>query len=215
MTRETKKSKLQRAMFVHKQFLKRYPNPKCALNYDDDPFKLLIAVMLSAQTTDKGVNLVTPKLWAKYPTPIALASADIFELEQIIKPIGTYKVKASNAISCAQLLVSDYGGVVPNNMDDLQKFRGVGRKTANVILTEYFGISEGIAVDTHVFRIAKRLKFSLADSASACEQDLLKLYPEQCWSRVNSCWVLFGREVCTAKKPKCEHCEIKEICPSC
>ena len=131
----------------------RYPKAECALHYDGEPFRLVIAVLLSAQTTDKGVNKVTPALWKRYPTPADLASADVTDVEEIIRAIGFYRTKAANCVKCAQLVVSEYGGEIPRDIDELQKLPGVGRKTANVVLNEAFGIVEGIAVDTHVFRI--------------------------------------------------------------
>ena len=158
MPRETVAAKRERAIEIARRMNEHYPKAECALHYDGDPFRLVIAVLLSAQTTDKGVNKVTPALWKRYPTPADLASADVTDVEEIIRTIGFYHTKAANCVKCAQLMVSEYGGEVPQDIDELQKLPGVGRKTANVVLNEAFGIVEGIAVDTHVFRIAHKLK---------------------------------------------------------
>ncbi|WP_139653338.1 endonuclease III [Raoultibacter phocaeensis] len=214
MPRETKQAKLERALAVADRMNEHYPQAECALVYGGNPFRLLIAVLLSAQTTDKGVNKVTPALWEKYPTVADLAQANVADVEQIIKTIGFYHTKAANCIKCAQMVLSEYGAEVPRDIDELQKLPGVGRKTANVVLNEAFGIVEGIAVDTHVFRIAHRLKFSASDTPSKTEQDLLKLYPREYWGPINHQWVLFGRETCIARKPKCDTCFIQDLCPT-
>lgn len=215
MARESKKAKLERALAVAERMNERYPEPKCALVYGGDPFRLTIAVLLSAQTTDKGVNKVTPALWERYPTIADLAAAKVEDVSDIIRSIGFYRTKAANCIKCAQMVLSEYGGEIPRDIDELQKLPGVGRKTANVVLNEAFGIVEGIAVDTHVFRIAHRLKFAKADTPAKTEEELLALYPREYWGPINHQWVLFGREVCDAKKPKCIDCFLHDICPSC
>ncbi|MEQ3362427.1 endonuclease III [Raoultibacter massiliensis] len=214
MPRETKQAKLERALAVADRMNEHYPQAECALHYGGDPFRLTIAVLLSAQTTDKGVNKVTPALWEKYPTPADLAQADPTDVENILRTIGFYRAKAANCIKTAQMVVSDFGGEIPRDIDELQKLPGVGRKTANVVLNEAFGIVEGIAVDTHVFRIAHKLKFSNADTPAKTETDLLKLYPRQYWGPINHQWVLFGRETCIARRPKCETCFINDLCPT-
>ena len=216
MPRETMAAKRERALAVADLMNERYPSAECALSYGDDPFRLLIAVMLSAQTTDVGVNKVTPALWERYPTPQDLAAANPAEVERIIHSIGFYRTKAANAVGIAQMIVADYAGEVPRDIDELQKLPGVGRKTANVVLNEAFGIVEGIAVDTHVFRIAHRLKFAgpSADTPAKTEQALLKLYPRECWGPINHQWVLFGRQTCSARAPRCAECFLFELCPS-
>ena len=205
MPRETVAAKRERAIEIARRMNERYPKAECALHYDGEPFRLVIAVLLSAQTTDKGVNKVTPALWKRYPRPAAQASADVTEVE------------AANCGKCAQLVVSEYGGEVPRDIDELQKLPGVGRKTANVVLNEAFGIVEGIAVDTHVFRIAHKLKLAgpSADTPAKTETALLKLYPRDLWGPINHQWVLFGRETCIARRPKCEECFLADLCPSC
>ncbi len=216
MPRETKADKSKRAAEIEDRMCEHYPDPECALNYYGDPFKLAIAVMLSAQTTDVSVNKVTPVLWEKYPDVASLASANPEDVMQILKSIGCYKVKAKHAIGIAQKALSEYGGVMPADMEELKKFPGIGRKTANIVLNQGFGIVEGIAVDTHVNRIAHRLKLvPKDDDPLKTEQALLKIYPEKYWGLINHQWVLFGREVCTARKPACCDCFLADLCPSC
>ncbi len=215
MSRETKQAKRDRALAISARMEEHYPEAECALVYEGDPFRLVIAVLLSAQTTDKGVNKVTPVLWGKYPAIADLAQADPHDVEEILRPIGYYRAKAANCIRCAQMILSDFGGMVPRTMEELQRLPGVGRKTANIVMNEGFGIVEGIAVDTHVFRIAHLLKFSNAKTADKTEQDILALYPREYWGPINHQWVLFGREVCIARRPKCGTCFLCDLCPSC
>ena len=215
MPRESLKSKRERALAVEERMNEHYPEAECALKFDGDPFRLTIATLLSAQTTDKAVNQVTPELWRRYPTPADLAAADVHDVEDIIRRIGFSRTKAAHCIACAQMVVSEFGGQVPQNYQDLQRLPGVGRKTANIVMNTGFGIVEGIAVDTHVFRIAHKLKLSNAKDASKTEQDLLKILPRELWGPVNHQWVLFGREVCDAKRPKCAECFLADLCPSC
>lgn len=217
MPRETVKAKRERAIEIAQRMNEHYPAAECALHYWGDPFKLTIAVLLSAQTTDKGVNKVTPALWEHYPTVADLASANPADVEEIIRTIGFYRTKAANVVKCAQLVVSEYGGQIPRDIDELQKLPGVGHKTANVVLNEAFGIVEGIAVDTHVFRIAHKLKLAgpSADTPAKTEDALLKLYPREWWGPINHQWVLFGRETCIARRPKCGECFICDLCPNC
>lgn len=216
MPRETMKAKRERALTVACRMNEHYPAAQCALHYWDDPFKLTVAVLLSAQTTDKGVNKATPVLWERYPTISALASANVSDVEDIIRSIGFYHTKAAHIIETARMVIADYGGEIPRAINELQKLPGVGRKTANVVLNEAFGIVEGIAVDTHVFRIAHRLRFAepAADTPAKTETALLKLYPQKYWGPVNHQWVLFGRETCIARRPHCKECFLHDICPS-
>lgn len=208
------KAKRERALAIEERMNAHYPQAECALHYDGDPFRLTIAVLLSAQTTDKAVNKVTPALWERYPTPENLASADPRDVENIIHTIGFYRTKAANVIKCAQMVMSEFGGEVPRTMEDLQRLPGVGRKTANIVLNEGFGIVEGIAVDTHVFRIAHQLRLSSADTPLKTEQDLLEIYPRELWGPINHQWVLFGRETCIARHPRCDECFLADLCPS-
>ena len=214
MPKETKKAKQERALAVAQRMEEHYPAAECALVYEGDPFHLVIAVLLSAQTTDKAVNKVTPALWEAYPTVADLAQADPLDVEAIIRPLGYYHTKAANCVKCAQAVLGEFGGEVPQDMNDLQRLPGVGRKTANLVMNEGFGIVEGIAVDTHVFRIAHLLKFSDAKTPAKTEQDLLALYPREYWGPINRQWVLFGRDTCIARRPKCGECFIGDLCPS-
>ncbi|MCL1796757.1 MAG: endonuclease III [Eggerthellaceae bacterium] len=214
MPKETKQAKLTRALAVAERMNEHYPAAACALVYENDIFHLVIAVLLSAQTTDKGVNKVTPVLWETYPHIADLAHANPLDVEEILRPIGYYRTKAANCIACAQMILSEFGGEVPQSMEELQRLPGVGRKTANIVMNEGFGIVEGIAVDTHVFRIAHLLKFSTANTPDKAEQDILALYPKSYWGPINHQWVLFGRETCIARRPQCASCFISDLCPS-
>lgn len=213
MPRESAQAKRERAVEVCRRMDERYPAAECALHFTD-PFTLVIAVLLSAQTTDVAVNKVTPELFSRWPTPEAMAGASEVEVGQVIHSIGFWRTKAAHCVGCAQMIVSDYAGEVPSTMEDLKRLPGVGRKTANIVLNNSFGIVEGIAVDTHVYRISTRLGFSKAPTPLETEQDLLKIIPRELWGPVNHQWVLFGREVCDARKPLCDQCPLADICPS-
>ena len=191
----------------------RYPGVQSALDYHD-PFTLVVCVMLSAQTTDAGVNRVTPELFRRWPTPQAMAQADPAEVGEVIHSIGFWRAKAAHCVELSQMIMSDYGGEVPRTMEELCRLPGVGRKTANIVLNKAFGICEGIAVDTHVFRIATRMGFTRASTPAAAEKDLLDLLPQELWTYVNEEWIHFGRDTCTAQRPKCEGCPCTDICPS-
>lgn len=213
MPRESKAAKRERAIEVCRRMNVRYPEALCALHYSN-PFELVISVLLSAQTTDVAVNKVTPELFSRWPTPEAMAGASPAEVGDVIRSIGFWRSKAAHCVECGQRIVSEYGGEVPHTMDELTTLPGVGRKTANIVLNNAFGIVEGIAVDTHVFRIATRLGFTKAAAPLDAEQDLLALIPRDMWKPVNHQWVLFGREVCDARKPLCDQCPLADICPS-
>lgn len=213
MPRESKAAKKQRALTVCQRMEEHYGGAESALDYHD-PFTLLIAVMLSAQTTDAGVNRVTPELFRRWPDAEAMAGASIEEVGEVIRSIGFWRAKAAHCIETSQIIVSEYGGEVPHTMKELTALPGVGRKTANIILNKAFDTCEGIAVDTHVFRIATRLALTKAQTPLAAEQDLLDLIPKELWSPVNEQWIHFGRETCTSQNPKCGSCFLADICPS-
>ena len=216
MPRETNAAKRERAVEVCERLNRRYGPVECFLDHEN-PFRLLIAVLLSAQTTDAQVNKVTPRLFAQWPTPEAMAGASVADVAGTIKSLGFYKSKAKHAVEAAQMIVTDYGGEVPADMKELVKLPGVGRKTANIVLNVGFGIVEGIAVDTHVNRIAHRLMLSPKTHAKEplkTEQDLLKILPHEYWESVNHQWITFGREICDARKPKCDECPLADLCPS-
>ena len=188
-----------------------YPEAKCSLDFET-PFQLVVAVMLSAQCTDERVNLTTPKLFEKCKTIEDFANVDSNELEDLIHPCGFYRNKAKNIKKCAKQILEDYAGIVPQDMDSLTKLAGVGRKSANVIMLEVFGIAKGIAVDTHCKRISNRIGFSNESEPTKIEQDLLKQIPNKYWKDVNHLFIWHGRYTCTARNPKCEKCTIKHIC---
>ncbi len=202
MPRESMAKKRERAAEVCRRMAALYPNAECALHFHD-PFSLVIAVLLSAQTTDTAVNRVTPVLFERWPDAAALACAPLGEVEEVLHPLGFFRSKAKHAVQTAQMVTAEFGGQVPSTMEELTRLPGVGRKTANIVLNNAFGIVEGIAVDTHVFRIATRLGFTSAKEPLDAEQDLLRLIPPEQWGPVNHQWVLYGRQVCDAKKPAC------------
>ena len=214
MPRESLASKRSRAEAVLGRLAPLYPGGGEALLDYSSPFTLLIAVLLSAQTTDAAVNKITPELFRRWPDAQALASANPGEVATVIRSIGFYNTKSKNSVLCAQKLLTDFGGEVPRTMEELISLPGVGRKTANIVLNTAFGNAVGIAVDTHVFRIAKRLKWSAAPDPSKTETDLLKVVPEEYWSMVNRSLVLFGREYCRARSPRCGECPVSDLCPS-
>lgn len=185
---------------------KVFPNPRCELNYDKD-YELLIATVLAAQSTDKRVNLVTKVLFSKYDI-FKLKDALISDIENIIRPVGTYKRKAIYIIEIAKRLVNDYNGVVPNNREYLENLPGVGRKTCNVVLSNIYNVP-AIAVDTHVARVSKRLELTKSDNVLEIEKDLMDFFPKDKWSRVHHQLVLFGRYICKSVKPDCLKCPFK------
>lgn len=216
MPRESKKAKAERAVEVCRRLDNKYGPIECFLDHTN-PFRLVISVLLSAQTTDAQVNRVTPELFRRFPTPEAMAAASPEEVAKIIRSLGFYKTKARHCVEAAQAIVADFGGEVPHTMAELTSLSGVGRKTANIVLNVSFGIVEGIAVDTHVNRIAHRLGLSPKTHEREplkTEQDLLKILPREYWRDVNHQWIRFGREVCGAKAPKCGECPMVDICPS-
>ena len=177
-----------------------------------NPFEMLISVMLSAQCTDERVNKTTPELFSKFGTPKLMAEADLEELEKIVHPCGFYKNKARNIKKCSQMLIDNFDGIVPENMNDLQTLPGVGRKSANVIMLEAFHNPQGIAVDTHAKRISNKIGFSKETEPEKIERDLLKQIPKEYYYDVNHLLVWHGRATCDARKPKCDKCPIKEYC---
>lgn len=193
------------------------PNPKCALNFTN-PFELLIATVLSAQTTDRRVNIVTEQLFRTYPTPKDLACAPIYKVQEIIHQLGFYRVKSQHIIELSQKLMDDFNGVVPNNMDDFTKLPGVGRKTANVVLGNAFGIP-GFPVDTHVMRVTSRLrwrsdwKIAKSDPIKV-EREITSYFPPEEWTNLSHRLILHGRKICTARNPHCADCPLRFLCPS-
>ena len=212
MPRESKKAKLERAHIVLNELQTLYPGATTELAHRN-PFELLVCTILSAQATDKSVNEASPALFARYPDAFELAQATPDEVEPLIKTIGLYKNKAKNIVATAQRLEQAYRGEVPDDFEALVTFPGVGRKTANVVLSNAFG-RPAIAVDTHVGRLARRLAFSKHDHPDKVEQDLESVFPEDRWIFVHHALILHGRRVCTARKPQCGVCTLSPYCPS-
>lgn len=192
---------------------KEYPNAHCALDHKN-PFELLIATILSAQCTDDRVNKVTPALFKKYPDAASMAKAPVLQIEKLIQSTGFFRNKARNIKQCSQMLVKNYKGEIPQNIDQLTELPGVGRKTANVVLGNAFDITSGIVVDTHVTRISRLLGWSSSNNAEAIEKDLIKIIPKKYWI-IFSHWLIWhGRAVCKARSPQCSKCCLADLCPS-
>jgi endonuclease-3 len=202
----------QRAAAVLERLAKRYPHPETHLQARN-PWELTVATVLAAQCTDKRVNTVTPGLFSRWPGPAELAGAAREELEEVIRSTGFYRNKAKNLLAAASRVVEVHGGKVPRTMAELVALPGVARKTANVVLWGSFGINEGIAVDTHVGRIAVRLDLTRHADPVRAEKDLMELFPRAEWGNVNHRLVWFGRDVCEARKPACSACEMEDVCP--
>ena len=188
-----------------------YPDATCSLDFET-PFQMVVAVMLSAQCTEERVNKTTPQLFEKCKTIQDFADIDINELEKIIHPCGFYKNKAKNIKLCATQILENFNGDVPKTMDELLSLAGVGRKSANVILLEVFGIANGIAVDTHAKRISNRIGLSHEKDPEKIEQDLLKIFPPDSLKDINHLFVWHGRNTCDSRKPNCENCTVKNFC---
>ncbi len=203
----------QRVQEIIELLEKQYPNAKTALNYTN-PLEILIATMLSAQTTDVTVNIVTQKLFKKYRTAEDYAKVDIKELEADIHSTGFYHNKARNLQKCCQLLIEKFHSQVPKTMEELLELPGVARKTANIVLYNAYGITVGIAVDTHVTRLSARLGLTEQKDQNKIEKDLMEITPKEKWMKLTDLLIFHGRQICTAKKPKCAACVLNKICPS-
>ena len=203
----------ERALKIIQLLEKEHPDAKVALHYSN-PLELLVATMLSAQSTDETINKVTKTLFKKYTKPEDYANADLKELEQDIRSTGFYHNKAKNLQNAAKMLVDKYNSKVPKTMEELVKLPGVARKTANIVLTNAFGVVAGVAVDTHVRRLAQRLGLSENKDPNKIERDLMSIVPKEKWMRLTDLLIFHGRRVCTAKKPNCAGCVLNKICPS-
>jgi endonuclease-3 len=192
---------------------KEHPDSKIALNYSN-PLELLVATILSAQCTDKRVNLVTKKLFKKYRKTEEYANADLNELEEDIKSTGFFRNKARNIKKCCRMLVEKFNSQVPRTMEKMLELPGVARKTANIVLSNAFGIIVGIAVDTHVRRLIRRLGLSEHENPSKIEKDLMEIVPKTYWKRITDLLIFHGRRICLARKPKCDVCVLNNLCPS-
>ncbi len=213
MPRESAAARRVRTEEIFRRLAATYPEARCALEHRS-PLELLVATILSAQCTDARVNLVTPGLFARYPTAADYARAPLGELEEAVRSTGFFRNKARALKGLGAALVERHGGEVPRTMEELTRLPGVGRKTANVVLGNAFGIDEGIVVDTHVGRLSRRLGLSRSDDPVRIERDLMSLVPEHHWTLWAHLLIAHGREVCRAARPQCGRCVLADLCPS-
>ncbi|WP_456430965.1 endonuclease III [Thermosulfuriphilus sp.] len=210
MLDQKERKRLEKVLDILK---KTYPKAKIALKFSN-PLELLVATVLSAQCTDERVNQVTRELFKKYPTVSAYVEAPLEELEQDIKPTGFYRNKARNIKEAARIILQDFGGQVPRTMEEMLRLPGVARKTANIVLANAYGVVEGIPVDTHVRRVSQRLGFTKEKDPNKIEKDLMAIIPREDWARIPYIFIDHGRKVCKARKPRCQDCPVKDLCPS-
>ncbi len=213
MKRESLARKRERAETVFGRLREEYPDAKVALNHRN-PYELTVATILSAQCTDERVNQVTPELFRRFPDAESLAGARQDEVEELVYSTGFFRSKARNLIGMADRVMEHHGGEFPRSMGELVKLPGVGRKTANVILGNAFGIDEGVVVDTHVKRVSKRLGLTRKEDPVQVERDLVQLFPREYWTLLAHLLIWHGRAVCSARKPRCEECVVAPLCPS-
>ena len=204
--------RMQRALKIARQLAKTYADAECALNHSS-PFQLLAATILSAQCTDERVNMVTPALFAKYPTPAALAAAKQADVEKIVQSTGFFRAKATNLRGMAQALVEQFGGELPRTLEEMVTLPGVGRKTANVVLGTAFGLPTGVVVDTHVKRLTRLLGLTKNLDPVKIEHDLAALLPKSEWINFSHRLIHHGRRICNARKPNCPECPLLKLCP--
>jgi endonuclease-3 len=205
--------KLENAAEIYHRLERTFPNAHCELNHNG-PFQLVIATILSAQCTDVRVNMVTPVLFKAYPTAEALAKADQLAIEEIIRSTGFYKNKAKSIIGCARRIVEVHAGKVPADIDQLAELPGVGRKTANVVLSNAFNINSGVVVDTHVKRITGLLGLTKHTEPEKIEVDLMELFPRENWGMLSHLLIFLGRRTCIARRPQCDLCPLLDLCPA-
>lgn len=210
-TKRPPAAETRRAAQILDRLERAHPEATCALQYHN-PYELVAATILSAQCTDERVNLVTPALFKRYPTPVALAKAAPAELEGIIRSTGFFRAKAKSLMGCARALVEEHGGEVPRSLDALVRLPGIGRKTASVVLGHAYDIAEGIAVDTHVLRVSNRLGLARGEDAIKVEQQLMALVPQERWTRTTDLLIFHGRKVCDARRPECGACPVFDLC---
>ena len=211
--RESKKARTARAGDIYDILLGEYPDAKCALDHAS-PFELAVATILSAQCTDVRVNMVTPELFRRYPDPEALSAALPEELEEVIRSTGFFRNKTRNLIGMATALLEEHGGDLPRNMKELSALPGIGRKTANVILGNAFRIDEGVVVDTHVKRLSRRMRLTSEATPEKIERDLMALFPRRVRTMLAHLLIYHGRQVCNARRPRCNQCAVSHLCPS-
>ncbi len=205
--------KKQRSLEILLRLKRLYPDAKCTLNYETT-VQLLVATILSAQCTDERVNKVTPELFKRFPDAPSLALADREELENLVRSTGFFRNKAKNIQGACQKIVSEFGGKVPDVMENLLSLPGVARKTANVVLANGYGIIQGVTVDTHVKRLSKKLGLTEHSDPIKIERDLMKLIPQPDWENFSILLIYHGRSICKARKPDCNHCNLANLCPS-
>lgn len=203
----------ERAPEIYRRLAAEYPDATCALDHRN-PFELLVATILSAQCTDKRVNMVTPPLFSKYPNAEAMSAAKPEELEEMIKSTGFFRNKTKSLLGMSTAVSEQHGGSVPQTMEQLVRLLGVGRKTANVVLGNAFGLDEGVVVDTHVSRLSNRLGLSRERDPVKIEQDVMALFPREQWTMLAHLLISHGREICNARRPLCEKCVVSDLCPS-
>ncbi|MBD2016999.1 endonuclease III [Microcoleus sp. FACHB-53] len=206
-------AKQQRAIEILIRLKRLYPEAPCTLNYET-PVQLLVATILSAQCTDERVNQVTPELFRRFPTAVALSAANLEELETLVRSTGFYRNKAKNIQSACRMIMTEFGGEVPKRMEELLKLPGVARKTANVVLAHAYDIHAGVTVDTHVKRLSHRLGLTEHTDPIRVERDLMRLLPEAEWEHWSIRLIYHGRAICQARKPLCEDCVLADLCPS-
>lgn len=211
--RESAAERAARTRRIVARLKRAYPDARCALDHRT-PYELLVATILSAQCTDARVNQVTPALFARYPTPADLARADPADVESMIRSTGFFRNKTRSLLGMARAVVERHGGMVPSTMEELRVLPGVGRKTANVVLGNAFGIDEGIVVDTHVTRLSRLLGLSRHSDPLKIEQDLMALVPRKDWTLLSHLLIFHGRQVCIARRPRCGTCVLADLCPS-
>ncbi len=212
-TKESLAARRERVEEIVRRLRAAYPGATCSLEHAD-PYQLLVATILSAQCTDERVNMVTPALFRRYPTPDDLADARGEELEEMIKSTGFFRNKTKSLLGMAGAVVERHGGRVPDTMEELTKLPGVGRKTANVVLGNAFHRNVGVVVDTHVRRLAQRLGLTASDDPEQIERDLMEVVPQADWTDIAHLLIYHGRAICKAQKPKCGECLLNDLCPS-
>lgn len=200
------------AALIFDRLMARFPLPETMLTWED-PWELLVATVLAAQCTDARVNMVTPGFFRRWPGPKELSQACILEVEKVVHSTGFFRQKAKNLVAAAKIVMQDHNGQVPSTMTGLLTLPGVARKTANIVLSNALGKHEGIAVDTHVRRLSFRLGLTASTNPAIIERDMMKLFPRHHWGDINHLLVLFGRDTCTARKPRCVQCILADICP--
>jgi len=213
MPRESRKARRERASRIYDLLEREYPEARTALEHAN-PFELAVATILSAQCTDERVNMVTPGLFRRFPDAEALASAPLEELEEIVHSTGFFRSKARNLVGMARAVLAQHSGELPRTLAELTRLPGIGRKTANVILGNAFGLDEGVVVDTHVKRLSGRLGLSAEATPEKIERDLMEVFPRERWTPLSHLLIFHGRQVCVARKPRCGACVVAALCPS-